>query len=205
MRGLTDNQAQVFDFICKHQELKGYPPTIREIGEAFNLSSTGSVRDYLTALEKKGYISRNSRTSRGIEIIKDCPTARTCQVNIYGNIAAGAALTAAEDHIEGEVFVDRDWLEAEGEVFALTVKGESMIEAGIMDGDLVLIKKQNHSRNGEIVAAIIDEEATLKYFFHEGDRIRLEPANESIEPIYIEPDQASIFIAGVLVASMRKY
>jgi len=205
MKGLTKKQSLVFDFIQQHREERGYPPTIREIGEKFGLNSTGSVRDYLVALEKKGFISRNNRTSRGIEILKKTSPPRTHGVPVYGSIAAGQPLITATDEYEDEVLIDSNWLQHEAEVFALNVKGESMIDAGILDGDLVVVKKQDYAHDGDIIAVIIDEDATVKYFYREGDRIRFQPANESMEPIYMSEDRATLNIAGKVIGVMRKY
>jgi len=204
MKKLTEKQENVFRFICEQQQNRGYPPTIREIGDKFNLRSTGSVRDYLNALEKKGFINRNSRTSRGIEILKGNSTIKARRIPLLGDIAAGNPIVADEQH-EEEVMVDNDWFEGQSEIFALNIKGESMRDAGIMGGDVVFVQRQNHAENGEIVVALMEDEATVKYFYHEGNRIRLQPANDEMEPFYIEKEKIGLHIAGKVVGMMRKY
>ena len=205
MKGLTVKQQQIYDFICQHQEERGYPPTIREIGINFNLNSTGSVRDYLHALEKKGFINRNLRTSRGIEILKKTIIAKTRSIPIYGSIAAGAPTVAAQQSYDEEVIVDSAWFGNDSETFSLRVQGESMIDAGILDGDLVVVRKQDYANEGDIVAVVIDDDATVKYFHREGNRIRFQPANEAMEPIYMEENKAQLHISGKVVGVMRKY
>ena len=205
MKGLTVKQQQIYDFICQHQEERGYPPTIREIGLNFNLNSTGSVRDYLHALEKKGFINRNLRTSRGIEILKKTIIAKTRSIPIYGSIAAGAPTVAAQQSYDEEVIVDSAWFGNDSETFSLRVQGESMIDAGILDGDLVVVRKQDYANEGDIVAVVIDDDATVKYFHREGNRIRFQPANEAMEPIYMEENKAQLHISGKVVGVMRKY
>ena len=204
MKKLTEKQENVFRFICEQQQNRGYPPTIREIGDKFNLRSTGSVRDYLNALEKKGFINRNSRTSRGIEILKGNSTIKARRIPLLGDIAAGSPIVADEQH-EEEVMVDNDWFESQSEIFALNIKGESMRDAGIMGGDVVFVQRQNHAENGEIVVALMEAEATVKYFYHEGNRIRLQPANDEMEPFYIEKEKIGLHIAGKVVGMLRKY
>ena len=205
MKGLTVKQQQIYDFICQHQEERGYPPTIREIGINFNLNSTGSVRDYLHALEKKGFINRNLRTSRGIEILKKTIIAKTRSIPIYGSIAAGAPTVAAQQSYDEEVIVDSAWFGNDSETFSLRVQGESMIDAGILDGDLVVVRKQDYANDGDIVAVVIDDDATVKYFYREGNRIRFQPANEGMEPIFMEENKAQLHISGKVVGIMRKY
>ena len=204
MKKLTVKQENVFRFICEQQQNRGYPPTIREIGDKFNLRSTGSVRDYLDALEKKGFINRNSRTSRGIEILKGHSTIKARRIPLLGEIAAGSPIVANEQH-EEEVMVDNDWFPGQSEIFALSIKGESMRDAGILGGDVVFVQRQNHAENGEIVVALMGDEATVKYFYHEGNRIRLQPANDEMEPFYIEKEKIGLHIAGKVVGMMRKY
>lgn len=202
MKGLTPRQIRVYEFICDQQEHRGYPPTIREIGDEFQMSSTGTVRDYLAALEKKGYINRNSRTSRGIEILKKENSSHGSRVPILGRIAAGEPSLAAQIP-DGEVLVDSDYFGRHSEMFALRVRGDSMKDAGILHGDLVIVRRQDHAQNGDIVAAILDDEATVKFFYQEGDAIRFQPANEAMRPIIVKRDQANLHIAGKVVGVMR--
>jgi len=202
MKELTENQAKILSFICDQQESRGFPPTIREIGEEFNLNSTGSVRDYLAALEKKGYINRNSRTSRGIEIVGRKPN-QTRRIPIVADVAAGWD-TISQPIYDEEVVVDVNYLSQHAELFALKVSGDSMKDSGILDGDLVFVRKQDHAQDGDIVAAVIDEETTIKHYWHEGDQVRLQPANDDMEPIYITEDQ-NAFIGGKVVGVIREY
>ncbi|MBI2193183.1 MAG: transcriptional repressor LexA [Planctomycetes bacterium] len=202
MKDLTDRQSKVFEFICQQQELRGFPPTIREIGEEFLMNSTGTVRDYLRALARKGYISRNSRTSRGIEILKRDARSQTTGIPILGRIAAGQPITAHEE-LEGEVPMDPSYFGRPEEIFALRVKGDSMKDAGILGGDIVMVRRQQTAQDGDIVAAILDDEATIKYFHHEGDRVRFQPANSAMQPIYVYKDQANLHIAGKVVGVLR--
>ena len=206
MRGLTNRQRQVYEFILSHVENMFRPPTIREIGDQFGMRSTGTVRDNLRALEKKGYIRRKYRSARGIELVQREDASMTSgarRIPVIGSIAAGQPLLAVEnleDHIDidGRLF-------GEGEpVFALNVNGDRMRDAGIYDGDYVFVRKQDTAENGEIVAAIIGDEATVKRYFHEGDRIRLQPANDTMSPIYISPEESEIIIAGKVIGVLRE-
>jgi len=206
MKGLTNRQRQVYEFILSYMEDTRRPPTIREIGEHFGMRSTGTVRDNLQALEKKGYIRQRRRSARGIELMQreDAPLASGARrVPVLGSIAAGQPLLAVEnigDHID----VDARFFGTTGTVFALRVKGDSMRDAGIYDGDYVFVRKQDSAENGDIVAAIIDEEATVKRYFHEGNRIRLQPANDVMMPIYISPEEAEVMVAGKVVGVLRE-
>ena len=206
MKGLTNRQRQVYEFILSYMENTRRPPTIREIGEHFGMRSTGTVRDNLQALEKKGYIRQRRRLARGIELVQreDAPLASGARrVPVLGSIAAGQPLLAVEnigDHID----VDARFFGTTGAVFALRVKGDSMRDAGIYDGDYVFVRKQDSAENGDIVAAIIDEEATVKRYFHEGNRIRLQPANDVMMPIYISPKEAEVMVAGKVVGVLRE-
>ena len=206
MKGLTNRQRQVYEFILSYMEDTRRPPTIREIGEHFGMRSTGTVRDNLQALEKKGYIRQRRRSARGIELVQreDAPLASGARrVPVLGSIAAGQPLLAVEnigDHID----VDARFFGTTGAVFALRVKGDSMRDAGIYDGDYVFVRKQDSAENGDIVAALIDEEATVKRYFHEGNRIRLQPANDVMMPIYISPEEAEVMVAGKVVGVLRE-
>ncbi len=207
MQKLTDRQRQVYEFILSRIETANRPPTIREIGRHFGWRSTGTVRDNLRALEKKGYIRRRSRSARGIELRQreDTMTASGARrIPVVGRIAAGRPLLAVEN-LEGRIDVDERFLRKGGPLFALRVHGDSMRDAGILDGDHVFVRKQETADNGDIVAVIIDDEATVKQYFHEGDRIRLQPANETMKPIYIEPEEAQVAIAGKVVGVLREF
>jgi repressor LexA len=203
-KGLTQRQREILDYIQDHMAKHSAPPTIREIGEQFNISSTNGVRCHLTALERKGLIKRSSYRSRGIELTKGALTvASFVPVPILGRVAAGEPVLA-EENFEGRIGIDSDLLSGEG-LFALKVRGDSMMGAGIFDGDLVFARKQQVSQRGEIVVAIIGDEATVKYFYPEDIRIRLEPANPSYQTIVVERNTPGFFIAGKVVGVFRKY
>jgi repressor LexA len=217
METLTDRQKEVLRFIAVTTEQRGFPPTIREIGEEFSIRSTNGVNDHLKALERKGYLSRGEQKSRAL-----VPTAsgrqllgilgtkegdRIVEVPVVGRVAAGAPLLAEENRGE-PVRVDRSLLPpgpAARDVFALRIKGDSMIGDGIFDGDLVFVRRQSAARTGEIVVALIESEATCKRYFPEGDRIRLEPSNPRLAPIYVSRhDHREMAILGIVVGVYRK-
>jgi repressor LexA len=206
MKTLTDRQHEVYEFILAHVERNNSPPTIREIGSHFGMKSTGTVRDNLRALERKGYIRLKAMAARGIELLRRealSGAAGLRRIPVLGSIAAGQPLLAVEN-IDEYLHVDPRLLDARGSLFGLTVQGDSMRDAGIHDGDYVFVRKQETAENGDIVAAIIDDEATVKRYFHEGRRIRLQPANDALAPIYISSKQAEVMIAGKVVGVFRK-
>lgn len=206
MKGLTKRQREVYEFIMSHIENAQCPPTIREIGDHFGMRSTGTVRDNIRALHRKGYIRHKPRSARGIELVQreDTPTAAGARrVPILGNIAAGQPLLAVEN-IEDRIDVDARFLGKGGTIFGLRVKGDSMRDAGIYDGDYVFVRKQDTAENGDIVAAIINDEATVKRYFHEGNRIRLQPANDMMAPIYVSLEDSEVIIAGKVVGVLRE-
>ena len=170
---LTDRQKAVLDFIGCSIESRGYPPTLREIGEHMGIRSTNGVNDHLKALEKKGYLEREnlkSRALRPISLEGAGPTGHMIEVPLLGRVAAGEPILAIEQ-AEDTVKVDRFFLGASKEVFALKVKGDSMIEAGIYDGDFIFVRKQLSANKGDIVVAMINDEATVKYFHPEPEKI----------------------------------
>jgi len=206
MKGLTKRQREVYEFILSYMENTLRPPTIREIGDHFGMRSTGTVRDNLRALAKKGYIRQRPRSARGIALVQreDAPmTSGSRRIPILGSIAAGQPLLAVEN-IEDRIDVDSRFFGKASAVFGLRVKGDSMRDAGIYDGDYVFVRKQDSAENGDIVAAIIGDEATVKRYFHEGDRIRLQPANDTMSPIYIRAEDAEVTIAGKVVGVLRE-
>lgn len=198
---LTRRQKEIFEYIEKMITEVGKSPTIREIGGEFNISSTNGVRAHLEALIKKGYIRREKLISRGIDLVRSLagPVKR---VPVVGSVPAGAPIMAIEN-IEGELAVDTSFLPS-GETFSLRVVGDSMKDAGIFDGDYVLVNRQETADKGEIVVAIIGEEATVKRYFPEGDRIRLQPENETFEPIWVDKYSPEFSIAGKVVGLMRR-
>ncbi len=202
----TKRQLQVVEFIIEEIRLRNRPPTLREIGAHLNIGSTNAVRSLLTALEKKGYVRRRPYLSRGIEMLKtpnNMEIGGVVNIPIVGRVAAGLPLLA-EENIEGTLLFDRDLIRA-GDGFALRVEGQSMIEAGIRDGDIVLARADLPVSSGSIVVALIGDEATVKRYFPEDDRIRLEPANPHFGPIIVEKDTPGFRIAGKVVGLYRKY
>ncbi len=193
-RELTQRQQEIYNFIARAIRKKGYPPTIREIMDQFEIASTNGVRTTLAALEKKGHIKRRPMLSRGIELTgqveRDVPNVSTAdvrQVPVLGRVAAGQPILAIENADE-TVAVDASFLSS-GDVFALLVEGDSMVNVGILDGDYVLARHQTTANQGEIIVAIIDGEATVKRYYVEGDGVQLIAENESYSPIVVEPDQ----------------
>jgi repressor LexA len=202
MKGLTPRQQDILDYLVAHARETGYPPTIREIGFRFGIRSTKGVVDHLTALERKGHIRRVLGKSRALELLLPETPLGPAGVPLVGRIAAGAPLLA-EENVEERLLIDPSFLKGKDE-FLLRVRGESMIEAHIADGDLVLVRPAAEARNGEIVVALIGEEATVKRFFREGDRVELRPENRSMEPIVVHPAAGEFRILGIVVGLFRK-
>ncbi len=200
---LTRRQQQVLDYVRDEVNRRGFPPSVREIGEAVGLSSSSTVHSHLTALENKGYIRRDPSKPRALELLdyRDTSTAvdygRVRSVPLVGEVAAGTPLLA-EENIEETVPLPEDM--AGESSFILRIKGESMIEAGILDGDYVVVRQQNTATDGDIVVALLGDEATVKTFYKESDRIRLQPENSALEPIYSRDVQ----ILGKVVSLFRK-
>ena len=199
---LTKRQAQVLDVISRSIEREGYPPTIREIGSVLNIKSTNAVNDHLKALERKGYLNRNESKSRAlvpVDVHDDM-----VEVPLVGRIAAGQPIMAVQN-LEDKVRVDRFFLGRAQGVFALRVVGESMIGDGIDDGDFIFVQKQNQAARGEIVVAWIDGEATVKRYYPENGRIRFQPSNPAMEPIYVSQEEfRETQILGVVCGLYRK-
>jgi repressor LexA len=225
MHSLTDRQLEVLRFIARQIEECGYPPTIREIGEALDIRSTNGVNDHLKALERKGYLSRDPVKSRALiptsaarEALGAPPSSNVIpfrpgspkggshlvEIPIVGRVAAGQPILAQE-RVEDTVQVDAFLLGTNKKVYGLRVQGDSMIGDGILPGDYVFVKKQLHAQDGEIVVAMIDDEATVKRVYFEGDRVRFQPSNPRMAPIYVrEADFKSTMILGVVVGVYRK-
>jgi repressor LexA len=205
-KDLTARQREIFEFIKGLIRTKGRPPSIREIGERFAIRSTNGVRAVLEALERKGFIRRDRYTSRGIELLREIDEAalsgRYREVFWVGRVAAGTPVWA-EENIEGSFLIDREFVPGE-EVFSLKVQGDSMVDAGIFDGDYVLVKKQQFADPGDMVVAQIGEEATVKKFFPEKRRVRLEPANINYGPIIVEKNTPGFSIAGKVIGLLRR-
>lgn len=196
MKSLTKRQLQVLDCINRYLTRHGYPPTLREIAAALNINGTLGVLKHLRALEKKGFISKRDGSSRSIRIIDKIGAN---SLPIVGTVRAGSLQPAFED-IQGEVLIDPK--ESRGGSFFLRVRGESMIDAAILDGDLALIKPQPDADDGDIVVVLVGEEATLKRFFREEDQIRLQPENKEMQPIFIGPED-DVRIVGKVVRLIR--
>ncbi|MBI1748251.1 MAG: transcriptional repressor LexA [Acidobacteria bacterium] len=199
---LTDRQRGILDFIYRMVKQLGYPPTMRQIGKEFGIRSTNGVRAHLRALQKKEYIKRNAYTSRGIELLgaglRNALNTEVLEIPVISRVAAGTPLLAVEN-IDDTLVLNRDLIKGEG-LFALRIQGDSMIEAGILDGDYVLVCPQATADNGTIVVALLGEEATVKTFFCEPDgRIRLQPANARLEPILTN----NVQIVGQVVGLLR--
>ncbi len=206
---LTPRQREILDFIREMIETKGFPPTIREIGEKFKIRSTNGVRAILSALIRKGYIRRRPLVSRGIELAKKAKLILDFSrigdymaVPLLGRIAAGLP-TLAVENIEGSIAVDRSFLPG-GDVFSLKVQGESMKDSGIFDGDYVLARVQSVAEKGDIVVAVIGEEATVKKYVPLKNRVKLEPANRAFKPILLDKSSEEFRIAGKVIGLLRK-
>ncbi len=199
-KDLTDKQQFILDFIKESINDSGYPPTVREIGDRFGITVKGAY-DHMKAIEKKGFIKTEHNKSRAIVITGDDSEIKSIGISIplLGRIAAGSPILA-EENIEDYLSFPEEMF-SKGEYFALTIKGDSMIEGGIFDGDVAVIKKQNTANNGDIVAALIDEEATLKVFQKTADSIKLIPKNAAYKPI----ECTDVAIMGKLAAIFRSY
>jgi repressor LexA len=230
---LTQRQREILDFISSSIVERGFPPTLREIGEHFQIRSTNGVNDHLKALEKKGHLRREDLKSRAMrpvlpdgsgELVPFDPWSRAqardganrrgalqpigdgdlVEVPIVGKVAAGQPILAVEN-VSDTVKIDRVLLGGQREVFGLRIVGESMIDDGIFDGDYVFVKKTPSARSGDIVVALIEGEATVKRYFPEGDKIRFQPANQNMTPIIVrKADFKHVDILGIVVGVYRK-
>ncbi|HEY7601533.1 MAG TPA: transcriptional repressor LexA [Methylomirabilota bacterium] len=200
---LTQRQQEVLDFIQTFSEAHGVPPTVREIGGRFRVTPRAAF-DHLRALERKGYLRRRStegRTSRALTLAVPARAAR--EVPILGRIAAGAPLLAEENR-EGTLPLDPGWVGGRGdEVFGLRVHGESMINAHIVEGDLVLVRRQDHAQAGDIVVALVDGEATVKRFGREPHAVVLKPEHPTMAPIVVREGEKDVRILGKVVGLVR--
>jgi repressor LexA len=201
---LTPTQEKVFEFLKDFLREKGFPPTLREIASHFGLKGPKAPQKTLNILERKGYIRKVPGGSRAIEILSYPQFSLThiLSVPIVGRVQAGEPILAVEN-IEGYIHLDRS-LVSSGDVFLLRVQGDSMIDAHIQDGDFALVKPQPNAENGEIVVALIEDEATIKKIFKKRDLIRLEPANPKMEPIVVKKGEKKITIVGKVVGIFRK-
>jgi len=203
---LYKKQKQILDFISQYIQTNGCSPTLQEIADAMNLSSLATVHEHLQALEKKGIIKKYDGAVRGIEIIDNSINANLTAVELplIGYIAAGEPIEAIENDL-ATVMVSPDMVSKSKRCFVLQVRGSSMIDEGIMDGDYVVLKQQETAENGQIVVALIDKDfATLKKFYKEKDgKIRLQPANDNMDPIIVDANQVKI--QGVVTGIVRRY
>jgi repressor LexA len=202
MTYLTERQRDILDFIRKYTKSRGVSPTHREICEAFGYSSYGTVYKHLTLLEKKGLIRRDSNQKRGVELVEEerNEASGVRELPLLGHIAAGLPLEVAQGD---EMIAVPDTLTSRGENFVLKVRGDSMVDDGVLDGDFVIIEQRPTASNGEMVVAMVAGEVTLKRFYKEGNRVRLQPANEHMAPIYARADD--VVIQGVVVGLMRRF
>jgi len=199
---LTERQKSILSFLKDFIKKKGYPPTVREIANHFKMAGPKGAQKHLGRLIAKGCIKRLPGRSRAIEILTDSPFTPARMIPILGGVRAGSPILA-EEQIEGRLAVDEDlapWKEA----FLLRVAGNSMIQAGILEGDYVLVKPQSTAENGEIVVVLIGDEATVKRFYRNRNWIRLEPANDHLKPIVITPGSGEFRILGKVVGLIRR-
>jgi len=201
--GLTKRQLQILEFIKQEVRIKGYPPAVREIGLAVGLSSSATVHSHLARLEEKGYIRRDPTKPRAIEVLDGAPfvapPAHIVSLPIIGRVTAGQPILAVEN-IE-DYFDLSAHLTPTGEIFVLNIEGDSMIEVGIHNGDMVLVRKQNTAQNGDVVVALLGDEATVKTYYREPTRIRLQPENRTMAPIY----STDVLILGKVVGLYRRF
>lgn len=206
-RTLTKRQQDILDFIEQFIQERGYPPTLREIGNNFGISSTNGVRVNLAALEKKQYIRRRPWLSRGIEIVNSPKVQHTDgdvdYIPIIGKVAAGEPIFASEN-IEGMLAVDDSFMPTK-KVFALKVHGDSMKNAGILDGDFVLARRQHTAEPGEITVFVVGDEITVKRYDTKGDRVVMIPENEAYERRMIPRNSPDLQIAGKVIGLIRRY
>jgi repressor LexA len=204
---LSDKRQEILVFITECLAERGYPPSVREIGEAVGLASSSTVHAHLAVLQREGYLRRDPTKPRAIEVRYDpaskaaLPTGKVKQVPLVGDVAAGTGVLATENVTE--LLAVPEELTGGGSLFALRVRGDSMIDAGIFDGDLVVVREQPDAENGEVVVAgISGEEGTVKRFSRRDDAIVLEPANERLEPMVLDPAEVTVY--GKVVSVMRR-
>ncbi len=200
---LSNKQLEILNYMKSEINKKGYPPSVREICKAVGLRSTSTVHGHLSKIEKKGYIRRDPTKPRAIEILNNDPfsdlsTKEIVNVPVIGKVTAGQPILAVEN-VEDSFPLPIDFTHNEN-AFILTVKGDSMVEAGILDNDYVIVRQQSSAANGDIVVALIDDEATVKRFFKEDDHIRLQPENSLMEPILVK----DVVILGKVTGMFRK-
>ncbi|MCI8388056.1 MAG: transcriptional repressor LexA [Clostridiales bacterium] len=199
---LTEREREIYNYILNAIRNEGYSPSVRDICTALNMKSTSTVHTYLERLERKGMIQKESGKSRTLRVENDAAhSSTTVRIPVLGKVAAGTPILAVENY-EGYIDFPRpsSALTA-NDLFGLRIQGDSMIEAGIFDGDLIVVEKRTTAEDGEIIVALVDDEATVKTFYQEKDGYRLQPENSTMEPIYVK----DLLILGKVVASMRFY
>ena len=201
MTDVKDKQSEIYKFLKTYTESKGYPPSVREICEAVSLRSTSTVHGHLKRLEKKGMIKRDPSKPRALEIAElSAPKKEMINIPIVGKITAGLPILATEN-IEDTFPIPLDYIKHDKELFMLRVSGQSMVNVGIRDNDLAIIESAQDAINGDIVVALIDDSATIKRFFKEKDHIRLQPENDTMDPILVD----NCTILGKLVGIFRSF
>ena len=209
MEGLSSRQSEILEFIVAAMGQTGVCPSYREIGRALGIGSTNGVSDHIKALERKGYIERvgGRGASRSIRLTdkvqNNWSDEQVVGVPVLGRVAAGEPLLAVENY-ESTIRMDQNLMPPGGQVFALVVQGDSMIEDGIHSGDTVFVQQKRSCRNGEIAVVMVEGEATVKRFFHEGNQVRLQPANSSMEPILLNAQSGDIEVVGTVVGLFRQ-
>ena len=200
-KGLTRRQQDILTFIQRHSDAHGYPPSVREIGQALGLTSSSTVHSHLSALEKKGYLRRDPSKPRALEILKDeheIPAKKVISLPVVGQVTAGLPILA-QQNIEDYFPLPQEFVRSD-ECFILKVRGDSMVDAGIFDGDMLVVRKQQTAKDRDIVVARMEDEATVKRFFREDGRIRLQPENPRMEPIFTR----DVAIEGVALAVIHR-
>lgn len=202
MTELSQKERLIFEYISDCLEKNGYAPTVRDICSALGIKSTSSVHDYLRRLETKGYIKKSSGKSRALSIESSAgmEPEKMKKIPILGRVAAGIPILAIENY-DGYVDFPASMARGKSNLFALRVIGESMIEAGIFDGDIVIVESRRFAEDGDIIVAMIDNEATVKRFYRDNGRIRLQPANRTMQPIY----SREVTVLGKVIADFRFY
>ncbi|MCQ2611517.1 MAG: transcriptional repressor LexA [Treponema sp.] len=203
MKEITSRQKEILNYIADYSNMNSFPPTVREIGEHFGVSIR-AVQDHIAALQKKGFISQIQKKSRSIKVLVDERDKKEPlymdRVPVLGTIAAGKPLLS-EENLDGYVTLSEPFIRPGKTYFALRVRGSSMINAGILEGDLAIIEQASNAVDGQIVVAVIDEAITLKRYFKESTRVRLQPENPAFQPIYVQ----DVRIVGVLSNLVRTY
>lgn len=200
MIDLTEMEQAVYEFIQEKITYDGYAPSVRDIAAALGIRSTSTVHAYMRRLEEKGYIQKEQGKSRAVKIERKGEPDKMLRVPILGKVAAGVPITAIQT-CEGYVDYPASMSRGNSTLFALRVEGESMINAGILNGDIVIVENRRFADEGEIIVALLDDEATVKRFFREKDRVRLQPENPTMKPIYC----TDVTILGVVIANFRFY